>query len=155
MGRRLLACIVMLLAVGPAAAQTNLGLTEDRVGDLLITRAWAAPSSLSQRTQSIYMTIANNGTQDDRLVAAHSSVSGDSELRSHRTGEVVGRARQVDALLLPAGKTVVLRPGAEYIALIDVEKAQRMGDRVPLLLLFRYAGLLTITVPVMAGPPDG
>ena len=66
---------------------------------------------------------------------------------------MVGRARRVASVKLPAGKTVALRPGGEHIALIDVKTPQRVGDRMDVLLMFEKAGLLTISVPVAASPP--
>ena len=125
----------------------------DRIGDLTISGAWAAPSSSSRRTSSIYLTIANGGVRDDQLIAAHTPAAEESELRSHRTGEVVGRARRVASVKLPAGNAVTLRPGGEHIALIDVKTQQRVGDRMEVLLMFEKAGLLTISVPVAARPP--
>jgi periplasmic copper chaperone A len=137
-----------LLTAPPATAQ------EDRLGDLVVRAAWAAPSSLSRRTGSVYLTIENRGARDDQLIAAHTDAAEETELRSHRTGEVVGRARRVSAVRLPASQTVVLKPGAEHVALIDVKTPLKAGDRLSLLLMFEKSGLLTVSVPVAAAVPD-
>ncbi|MCK6450776.1 MAG: copper chaperone PCu(A)C [Alphaproteobacteria bacterium] len=147
------ATLVIVAALAwPASAPADPAAV-DRVGDLAVSSAWAAPTSLSRRAGSVYLTIANTGPRDDQLIAAHTPAAEESELRSHRIGEVVGRARRVASVKLPAGKTIVLRPGGEHIALIDVKTPQRMGDRLDVLLMFEKAGLLTISVPVAAGPP--
>lgn len=138
--------LALLLPALPAAAQ------EDRLGDLTVKAAWAAPSSLSRRTGSVYLTIVNGGTRDDQLIAAHTDAAEETELRSHRTGEVVGRARRVSAVRLPAAQTAVLKPGAEHVALIDVKTPLKAGDRLSLLLMFEKSGLLTVSVPVGAAP---
>ncbi len=148
------AMLTILAVLGDASAAAAEPAAVDRVGDLAVSGAWAAPSSLSRRTGSVYLTIANGGQRDDQLIAAHTPAAEEIELRSHRIGEVVGRARRVASVKLPAGKTVVLRPGSEHIALIDVKTPQRVGERLELLLMFEKAGLLTINVPVAAGPPD-
>lgn len=138
----------LLLPVLPAAAQ------DDRLGDLVVRAAWAAPSSLSRKTGSVYLTIVNGGARDDQLIAAHTDAAEETELRSHRTGEVVGRARRVSAVRLPASQAVVLKPGAEHVALIDVKTPLKAGDRLSLLLMFEKSGLLTVSVPVAAAAPN-
>jgi copper(I)-binding protein len=148
MVRRLL--VAVLLAFAPLAARPEA----ERLGDLRISAAWAAPSSLSRRTGSVYLTIENAGARNDQLIAAHTSAAEETELRSHRTGEVVGRARRVASVLLPAEAKTVLRPGAEHIALIDVKTPLKAGDSLSLLLMFEKAGVVTVTVPVTTGPPE-
>lgn len=146
--RTALALALLLLTAFAARAAEG-----DRAGDLAVRAAWAAPSSLSRRTGSVYLTVVNEGARDDQLIAAQTFAAEESELRSHRVGEVVGRARHVASIKLPAGQTVVLRPGAEHVALIDVKEPLKPGDRLQVLLMFEKAGLLTITVPVTTGPP--
>lgn len=138
----------LMLPCLPAGAQ------EDRLGDLVVRAAWAAPSSLSRRTGSVYLTIENRGSRDDQLIAAHTDAAEETELRSHRTGEVVGRARRVSAIKLPVAETIVLRPGAEHVALIDVKAPLKPGDSLAVLLMFEKSGLLTVTVPVTATSPN-
>ncbi len=145
---RMLLLALALFSAGPAMAQ------EDRLGDLTVKAAWAAPSSLSRRTGSVYLTIVNGGSKDDQLIAAHTDTAQETELRSHRTGEVVGRARRVSSVRVPAAETVVLKPGAEHVALIDVKTPLKPGDRLSVLLMFEKSGLLTVTVPVTTGPPS-
>ena len=148
MRHALVLAFALLLPCLPAWAQ------DDRLGDLTVRAAWAAPSSLSRKTGSVYLTIANGGAKDDRLIAAHTDAAEETELRSHRTGEVVGRARRVSAVRLPASLTVVLKPGAEHVALIDVKAPLKAGDRLSLLLMFEKSGLLTVSVPVAATAPN-
>jgi|JI10StandDraft_1071094.scaffolds.fasta_scaffold624024_2 copper(I)-binding protein len=150
MRKLLLALALAWALILPGLAQAQ----EDRLGDLTVRAAWAAPSSLSRKTGSVYLTIANAGTRDDQLIAAHTDAAEETELRSHRTGEVVGRARRVAAVRLPAAQTVVLRPGAEHVALIDVKTPLKAGDRLSLLLMFEKSGLLTVTVPVATAAPN-
>ena len=143
-----------LLAGAPSNATPPAGAQEARLGDLTVRAAWAAPSSLSRRTGSVYLTIVNGGARDDQLIAAHTDAAEEVELRSHRVGEVVSRARRVSAVKLPATETVVLRPGGEHVALIDVKTPLKPGDRLSVLLMFEKSGLLTVSVPVTTGAPN-
>ena len=142
--------LALLVALAPPAAWGEA----ERLGDLRISAAWAAPSSLSRRTGSVYLTVENSGASPDQLIAAHTPAAEEAELRSHRTGEVVGRARRVASVALPAGGKVELRSGAELIALIDVKQPLKAGDSLAVLLMFEKAGVVTITVPVATGKPE-
>ncbi|MGQ0675877.1 MAG: copper chaperone PCu(A)C [Rhodospirillales bacterium] len=142
-----LAAVLALLAAAPAAA------AEQRLGGLVVTQAWAAPASAAKRTGSIYLTIRNAGAEPDWLIAAHSPAAVMTELRSHRAGPVVGPARKVLGVALPAGKTVTLKPGGELIHLIDITQPYRLGGAVPVTLIFQKAGELSIAAPVQAEAP--
>ena len=146
MGKWLLFALLLLAPPGAGAA-------DKRAGDLVISQAWAAPSSPSKRTGSIYLTIRDAGAVADWLVDAHSTAALTTELRSHRAGPVVGPPRKVLGIALPVGKTVSLKPGAELIALTDVTQPYRLGDTVPVTLMFQRTGEITIDVPVLAEAP--
>ncbi len=140
--------VVLLLLAAPQAEAA-----EQRLGNLVIAQAWAAPSSTTKSTGSIYLTIRNAGAEPDWLVAAHSPAAVKTELRSHRAGPVVGPARKVIGVALPAGKTVTLQPGGELIALIDITEPYRLGGSVPVTLIFQKAGEVSIAAPVRAAAP--
>ncbi len=143
--------LALMTALVAAAAQA--GAAEQRAGSLVITQAWAAPSSATKSTGSIYLSIRNAGAEPDWLIAAHSPAAVKTELRSHRAGPVVGPARKVIGVALPAGKTVTLKPGGELIALIDVTEPYRLGGSVPVTLYFQKSGEVSITAPVQAEAP--
>ena len=64
----------------------------------------------------------------------------------------VMRMRQVDAIDLPAGQAVELKPGGLHIMLMDLKAPLKAGDTVPLTLRFEKAGEHTVQVPVRAAP---
>jgi copper(I)-binding protein len=150
MGRFL--TIAFLLLAAPGAAP-GAWAAEQRLGNLVVTQVWAAPSSTTKSKGSIYLTIRNAGPEPDWLIAAHSPAAVRTELRSHRAGPVVGPARKVIGVALPAGKSVTLKPGGELIALIDVTEPYRLGGAVPVTLYFQKSGELTLSAPVQAEAP--
>lgn len=147
MGKCLAAAVSLLLAAPEA------GAAEKRAGDLVISQAWAAPSSSAKRSGSIYLTIRNAGKEPDWLIGAHSPAALITELRSHRTGPVVGPPRKVLGIALPAGKAVTLKPGAESIALSDITQPYRVGEAVPVTLIFQRAGEVTVEALVLSEAP--
>jgi periplasmic copper chaperone A len=53
-------------------------------------------------------------------------------------------------LSIPAGGSVVLKPGSYHVMLIGLKKALTAGEKFPLTLTFEKAGTISVTVPVQA-----
>ena len=65
------------------------------------------------------------------------------------------RMRQVDAIALPAGKTVKLEPGGYHLMFVGLKAPLKAGDKFPMKLKFEKAGELTVDVRVEpAGATD-
>ena len=64
------------------------------------------------------------------------------------------KMRAIDALALPAGQPVQLKPGGHHIMLLDLKAPLAEGATVPLTLLFKDAagksGKIELQVPVGA-----
>jgi copper(I)-binding protein len=56
--------------------------------------------------------------------------------------------RQVDAIELPAGTTVMLAPGGLHIMFVDLVQPLAEGTDVDVTLRFEKAGETTMSVPV-------
>jgi periplasmic copper chaperone A len=55
-----------------------------------------------------------------------------------------------DGLPIPAGGSVVLKPGSHNVMLIGLKKPLTAGEKFPLTLTFEKAGNISVTVPVQA-----
>lgn len=55
---------------------------------------------------------------------------------------------EVPAVDLPAGETVLFRPGGFHIMLMELKRQLTEGDSFPLMLRFERAGEIELTVPV-------
>ena len=79
------------------------------------------------------------------------------ELHSMTMDGDVMKMRQVDAIDLPAGQTVELKPGGYHLMLIGLKAPLKAGDKFPLTLKFEKAGEVIVTVkvekPSRATPP--
>ena len=80
----------------------------------------AAPTSRSRRRPAT----------SDRLIAAKSPVAGAAELHNHIMEKGIARMRRVDAIAVPAGKSVVLKPGG-YHLMLDRPQGAAEGGRSP------------------------
>jgi copper(I)-binding protein len=93
------------------------------------------------------LSIRNAGPDDDRLVKVESSAAGRVELHEMTMDNDVMRMRKLDAVDLPAGKTVTLS-GDLHLMFMDVKAPFRQGDSIPLTLTFAKAGQVSYSLRV-------
>ena len=72
---------------------------------------------------------------DSRLVSARSPLTPVVEVHEMAMHDNVMKMRQVQAVDLPAGKVVELRPGGYHVMLMDLKQQVKEGDTVPLTLV--------------------
>ena len=97
-----------------------------------VTDPWVRGTVPSQMATGAFMKITAAKTA--RLVGASSPVAGVVEVHEMAIKDNVMTMRAVDALPLPAGKTVELKPGGYHVMLIDLVKPLAKGDTVPVTL---------------------
>lgn len=92
-----------------------------------------------------FMTLTNNGDSDVSLVGGSTPVAGIVEIH-----EVVDGLMQPKAggVLIPAGSTAMLEPGADHMMLMDLAGALEPGDEVEITLEFSDGSTQTILAPV-------
>ncbi|MBW7851567.1 MAG: copper chaperone PCu(A)C [Rhodospirillales bacterium] len=142
----LMAGLAMILA---AAAPALAG--DAKVGDIAITGAWARASAGPVPNGAAFMAIANNGKEADKLMAADADVAKAAELHTHIHDGGVMKMRQVPAIDLPAGQTVMLQPGGFHVMFMGLKEPLKEGATFPLTLTFERAGKVTLDVAV-GGP---
>ena len=139
------ACLAVLLTAATiAAAQMQHGGHGSTVA---AEKAWARASV--GKTGAAYVTLVNRGDSDDRLVAARSEVAARLSLHTHEMEGNIMRMRPVEAIPVPAGRTVTLAPGGHHVMMIGLKGKLSEGDGFPMTLVFEKAGEVTVTVPVM------
>lgn len=107
-------------------------------------------------TGAVYLTIANGGTEPDRLLGGVADVARTIEIHDMAIeGGVMRMTPLVDGLEIPAGGTVSLHPQGLHVMLIDLTRDLRPGDRLDLTLRFERAGEVVVPVTVGGGAPEG
>jgi hypothetical protein len=95
------------------------------------------------------MTLTDQGSTSDKLVAASSPVAQKVELHVFYVESGVYGMHQVDAIAItPGAASTVLRPGGAHVILESLTRSLRAGTTFPLTLNFQNAGALTLEVPV-------
>jgi copper(I)-binding protein len=139
---------------GPGASSASmLDMMGGRatVGDLAITGAYI-PDPATPSTVAAYFTVANSGSQPDRLKSV--STTAFKSATVHRYQKVSGGAEEMVPLtagaVVPAHGRLVLKPGADHVMLMRPAHPLRQGQTEDLTLVFAHAGTVTVKVPVVA-----
>ena len=148
--------LALIVGFNPPSAQ------DYSVGDITVQQPWARASAGHAQAGAAFMTVANAGDTDDRLVAAEAGIAELVELHTHIMDDGVMRMRRVEGGIdVPAGGTVALQPGGLHVMLIGLNQTLREGERFPVTLTFEEAGTVTVDVAVMpigamqGGMPSG
>lgn len=145
---------MMVLALGlllPAVAMAQAPA-------LQVEHAWARATPGGLRSGAVYLTLRNAGVPD-RLTGAATPLADMAMLHESYDDHGIARMRMLDGVALPAGGSVVLRPGGIHIMLTGLHQPLVRGSTFPLMLSFAAAKPVTVTVRVLAagaaGPADG
>jgi len=118
-----------------------------KLGAIEIGHPYARATAPGQPAGGGYLSLSNAGA-NDRLLSASAEVSKAVELHTMTMEGDVMRMRQVEAIELPAGKKVELKPGGLHIMFIGLKAPLKLGDKFPLKLKFEKAGEVTVEVNV-------
>ena len=137
---RLLRVLVLILFAVPAAAQ------DYSIGDLQVEHPWARATIGNLRMTAGYMTVVNAGEVDDRLIAVE--IPGAMMVELHVTED--GKMRGVEAFEIPAGGTLLVRPGGNHLMIGPLSGPLAEGETLAGLLVFERAGRLPVEFDVEA-----
>jgi len=128
--------IAALLVASAAQAQVD------------IKSAWVRATVPHQMGTGAFMQLT--AAKETRLVAASSSLTPVVEIHEMKLQDNVMKMRQVDAVNLPAGRTVEFEPGGYHIMLMELKEQVKEGTTVPLTLVFEDRKGQRQTVEVQA-----
>lgn len=119
------------------------------VGDIAISGAFARATLPNAPVGGGFMTIANQGDADDRLVGAESEVAAEVQLHEMRLSGDVMEMRALDqGIPIPAGETVTLAPGGLHVMFMGLGQPFIEGECVLLTLAFERAGTAEFCMPI-------
>lgn len=137
----------------PIVVVAMLATTVSCSGDtgLEISDAWGRPSPTVASTGAFFMTITNNGDEDDALINAGSPACGTVELHeSYMNDEGAMAMQPVEGgeIAIPAGGSAVLEQGGLHVMCIDKLEDFTEGAELELTLQFQNAGDITLNVEI-------
>jgi len=142
---------------GPSSPADADGCSGEMMSTIRIDKGWIRNAPAGRAVSAGYMTLCNTADEDDRLLAATSTIAKSTEIHEMRRGDA-GQMQMrplKSGLLLQPGKTVRLEPGGLHLMFIDLNAPLVPGETVALALTFERAGTIDLTLPVrdgMTGP---
>jgi copper(I)-binding protein len=135
--------IALLAAAGMAgAAQAQVE----------VKGAWVRGMVEHQQATGAFMSITSKSPA--RLVGAQSPAAGKVEIHQTTMEGGVARMRPMEAIDLPAGRAVELKPGGYHVMLMQVPRPLKEGETVPVTLVLEGKDgkreSVTVQAPVKA-----
>ncbi len=112
-----------------------------------VVRAWSRATPPGVTVGVAYFEITNGGAQDE-LIAISSPVAARVEMHSTTMAGGLMQMREAESVDVPAKGRVVFEPGGLHAMLIDLKKPLIEGARLPLTLVFRRAGKVSVEAVV-------
>ncbi|MBI1907567.1 MAG: copper chaperone PCu(A)C [Rhodocyclales bacterium] len=107
----------------PACAQVQVQVDD----------AWVRATVPQQKSTGAFMRLTAHG--DARVVSISSPAAAVTEIHEMKMENDIMKMRAVQALDLPAGQAVELKPGGYHVMLINLKAQVKEGDMVPLTLV--------------------
>ena len=135
-----------------AAAVMAGAVSANAAAQVSVSRPWIRATVPVQKSSGAFMVLTSK--QDARLIEVTSPVASGVEMhQSQQQGDLMKMA-QVDAIDLPAGKSVNLASGGYHLMLIGLKQQLKEGSTVPLTLVVQSSKgkrtQVTVAVPIKA-----
>jgi periplasmic copper chaperone A len=142
--------LALSLIASPALAETKMATAE--LGALKLTDGWLKIMVPGAKVAGGYLTIENTGTEADRLVALKTAFAKKNEIHEMAMNNDVMTMRPLaDGLDIPAGETVILKPGSFHLMFMGVTDPIEANEENEITLVFEKAGEITISFPALEG----
>jgi len=139
--------LLLMTAIFAACAPTQ---TEAEA--LQVSGAWVRPADVMS---AAYLQITNNGRSAQQLVGVETAVAESAEIHETQMDGDLMKMRPVEAVQIPAGETVQLKPGGEHIMLVGLTTPLVAGDTIMLTLTFDSGATLEVEAVVSLEPVEG
>jgi len=140
--RLAIAALVLTMAswvIGSSGAEQSLIVAE---------HAWARATPKGAPNGAAYVTLANRGTSEDRLLGATSPAAQSIQFHSEVNENGVMKMRELPAIDVRPGASVVLKPGGIHMMMIGLKQQLNEGETVALTLMFEKAGAVEVTARI-------
>jgi copper(I)-binding protein len=127
-----------------------------KLGTLEIGHPWSRATLPGAKVAVGYLTVKNNGSEPDRLIAISAGISGKAEIHEMSVKDGVMTMRPVTGgVEIPAGGEVKLEPGSYHIMFMELKAPAVEGVKFPGTLTFEKAGTVNVEFAVdKAGGED-
>lgn len=100
------------------------------------------------KTTGAFLELMNHSDKDIKLLKAESDFASKVEIHNHIEKDGMMKMVEVPFLIIPAGKTVAMRPGSYHIMLIGLKESLKEGQVAKIKLTFDDKSTQTIEAKV-------
>ncbi|MEM9600516.1 MAG: copper chaperone PCu(A)C [Pseudomonadota bacterium] len=149
------ATALLMVACSDTASNPTENVSETVVqsapasASVTLTDAYLFPPLQGRDVGAGFFIATNNGDLDRRLVSASSPVADTIELHTHTMTDGVMAMREVEGIDIPAGESVVLRPGGFHLMMFGMALEEGQVD-APVTLTYANGETQTLSLPVRA-----
>ncbi len=149
MFRHIVQAAVLGLVIAAPVRGAGSAWGEESSRAITISDAWLRATPNGAPVAGGYVTLANAGAGEDRLLAAslEGTAKGEVHTMSMQNG-AMHMARLEAGLAIAPGATIALKPGGDHLMFFDPTHAFKEGERVPGTLTFAKAGTIAVTFTV-------
>lgn len=116
---------------------------------LEISTAWTRATVKTAKVGGGYITIKNTGDEADRLITGSADFANHVHLHEMTLVDDVMRMRPLEGgIVIPAGGEIVLKPGAQHLMFMGLQRPLVKGEKVTVSLTFEKAGDVPIPFKV-------
>jgi len=135
----IIAAVFAVCAAMPAQAE------DVTVGALKISAPWARATPKGASVGGGYMTIANIGSEPDRLLGGSSAIAQEVQVHEMTMDNGVMKMRPVaGGLEIKPGQTVTLKPGGYHMMFMRLTHQLKQGEHFKVTLDFAKAGKVDV-----------
>lgn len=129
--------LFVIFNAGPAFSQ------DSKKREIEIQAPWIRATTPAAKVGGGYVTIINNGAEEDRLLGATSQIAERVEIHRMEMTDGIMKMRPIpDGLVIPAGQKIELAPGGYHLMLIGLKQPVKQNDTVMVALKFEKAGII-------------
>ncbi|HEX9391094.1 MAG TPA: copper chaperone PCu(A)C [Usitatibacteraceae bacterium] len=138
----------LLIACTAGIAQAQLPPAKAAPPKIVVTGAWVKTTIPGGSVSAAYMQIQSPTAL--KLLKVEAPIAGDAQIHDMKMNDGVMEMKELDSLAIPAGQMVELKPGGRHVMLMNLTGPIRLGDNVPLKLVFEGADKKKISVRIKA-----
>jgi len=155
MSRPFAIALTAILAAASAAAPQAVLAADYKLGALTIRQPWSRPAQAGMNGVG-FMTVANAGKTPVTLKRMETSAAGSVEIHQSAMAGGVMTMRELDkGVVIPAGGQIAFAPGGYHFMILSLKADQKVGQKVPVTLIFDNGRKVQIDLAVQLTPPSG
>jgi len=142
---------ILLASCAPASSSSSPSQPGIEVSSAVVRMAGMAMPGMGTGEDSNmagYLTIKNTGSTDDRLIGVQVDFAMAMLHQTSVDSSGVASMKEVNAIPIPAGQTMELKPGSYHIMFMSPTRALKAGESVELTLQFQNAGSIKVQANV-------